>query len=69
MTVSIILILLRSVHQNLDGIGEENEPMDTEVHVATAFVVCSVPIVDPHYLYFPLYARALPCYLTRMCKE
>ena len=25
-------ILVCSVHQNLDGIGEENEPMDTEVH-------------------------------------
>lgn len=39
----LIIIILCSVHQNLDGIGEENEPMDTEVHtfvyVAAVFVV------------------------------
>ena len=38
--MTMFMILLCSVHQNLDGIGEENEPMDTEVHVNSS-CVCS----------------------------
>ena len=40
-----LFMFVYSVHQNLDGIGEENEPMDTEVHDIVLYCSWAVFVV------------------------